>query len=76
MFWIFLYELTNFFTNKIQYILDNNNVSNLNNNNMNLIQYIDFTSLCEDYNLTTGDITPSQILEIESVLEQFVKQNK
>ena len=76
MFWIFLYELTNFFTNKIQYILDNNNVSNLNNNNMELIQYIDFTSLCEDYNLETGDITPMQQLEIENVLKQFIKQNK
>ena len=76
MFWIFLYELTNFFTNKIQYILDNNNVSNLNNNNMELIQYIDFTSLCEDYNLETGDITPMQTFEIENVLKQFIKQNK
>ena len=43
---------------------------------MNLIQYIDFTSLCEDNNLTTGDITPSQQLELENVLKQFVKQNK
>lgn len=76
MFLIFLYELTNFFTNKIQYMLDNNNVSNLNNNNMELIQYIDFTSLCEDYNLETGDITPMQQLEIENVLKQFIKQNK
>ena len=56
--------------------LDNNNVSNLNNNNMELIQYIDFTSLCEDYNLETGDITPMQQLEIENVLKQFIKQNK
>ena len=56
--------------------MDNNNVTNLNNNNMNLIQYIDFTSLCEDHNLTTGDITPMQTFEIEYVLKQFIKQNK
>ena len=43
---------------------------------MNLIQYIDFTSLCEDYNLETGDITPMQTFEIEYVLKQFIKQNK
>jgi len=43
---------------------------------MELIQYIDFTSLCEDYNLETGDITPMQQLEIENILKQFIKQNK
>lgn len=43
---------------------------------MALIEYIDFTSLCEDYDLTTGDITPMQQHELEYVLKQFVKQNK
>lgn len=43
---------------------------------MELIQYIDFTSLCEDYNLETGDITPMQTFEIEKILKQFIKQNK
>ena len=56
--------------------MDNNNVNTLNNNYMNLLQYIDFTSLCEDYNLETGDITPMQTFEIEYVLKQFIKQNK
>ena len=75
-FYINLLYCLNIFTDKIQYTLDNNNVSNLNNNNMELIQYIDFTSLCEDYNLETGDITPMQQFEIENVLKQFIKQNK
>ena len=43
---------------------------------MQLTQYIDFTSLCNDYNLKTNDITPMQKFEIEYVLKQFVKQNK
>ena len=43
---------------------------------MNLIQYIDFSSICDDFNLETGDITPMQQFEIEYVLKQFVKQNK
>ena len=43
---------------------------------MNLIQYIDFSSICDDFNLETGDITPMQQFEIECVLKQFIKQNK
>lgn len=43
---------------------------------MQLIQYIDFTSLRNDYNLKTNDITPMQTFEIEYVLKQFIKQNK
>ena len=43
---------------------------------MNLIQYIDFSSICDDFNLETGDITPMQTFEIEYVLKQFIKQNK
>ena len=43
---------------------------------MDLIQYIDFASLCDDYNLTTGDISPNQQFEIENILQQFINQNK
>lgn len=75
-FYTTLHTIFNIFTDKTYYSLDNICVSNLNNNNMELIQYIDFTSLCEDYNLETGDITPMQQLEIENVLKQFIKQNK
>ena len=40
-----------------------------------LIQYIDFTSICEDYNLTSGDITPNQQFELENIIKQFINQN-
>jgi len=43
---------------------------------MELLQYIDFTSICDDFNLETGDITPSQQLELENIISQFIKQNK
>jgi len=42
----------------------------------NLLQYIDFTSICEDNNLTNGDITPTQTIELETILKQFINQNK
>lgn len=43
---------------------------------MQLINYIDFTSICEDNNLTNGDITPNQQIELETILQQFINQNK
>jgi hypothetical protein len=41
-----------------------------------LIQYIDFTSICNDYNLKSGDISPNQQIELEIILQQFINQNK
>jgi len=43
---------------------------------MELIQYIDFASICDDFNLETGDITPTQQVELENIIKQFIKQNK
>ncbi len=43
---------------------------------MQLINYIDFTSICEDNNLTSGDISPNQQIELENILQQFINQNK
>jgi len=40
------------------------------------VDYIDFGRICEDHNLTSGDITPSQIIEIERIIKEFIKQNK
>ena len=39
-------------------------------------RYIDFGGICEDYNLTSGDITPSQTIELERIIKEFIKQNK
>lgn len=43
---------------------------------MSLTNYIDFTSICEDNNLTSGDLSFSQELELEKILQQFINQNK
>tara|TARA_R100000541_G_scaffold16838_4_gene26508 strand:+ start:1044 stop:1181 length:138 start_codon:yes stop_codon:yes gene_type:complete len=40
-----------------------------------LLNYIDFTSMCEDNDLTSGDITPLQTVELENILQQFINQN-
>ena len=42
----------------------------------NLLQYIDFTSICEDNNLKHGDITPTQTIELENIIQEFINQNK
>ena len=41
-----------------------------------MLEYIDFTSICEDYDLTSGDITPFQTIQLENIIKEFVKQNK
>ena len=41
-----------------------------------LLNYIDFSSICEDNNLTSGDITPTQTIELENIITEFIKQNK
>lgn len=41
-----------------------------------LLNYIDFTSICEDNNLTSGDISPTQTIELENIITEFIKQNK
>ena len=40
-----------------------------------LLEYIDFTSICEDFNLTSGDISPTQIVELENIIKEFINQN-
>ena len=41
-----------------------------------MLKYVDFTSICEDYNLTSGDITPNQTLQLENIIKEFINQNK
>ncbi len=45
-------------------------------NEFSLIQYIDFTSICDDYNLKYGDLSPKQQIDLEIILQQFINQNK
>ena len=41
-----------------------------------MLEYIDFTSICEDYDLTSGDLSPTQTLELERLIVEFINQNK
>ena len=41
-----------------------------------IINYIDWEQICEDFNLKHGDISPHQTNEIIKILNEFIKQNK
>ena len=42
----------------------------------NILDYIDFTSICEDHNLETGDLSPMLTMVLTQALNQFIQQNK
>lgn len=39
-------------------------------------RYIDFSSICQDYDLTEGGLAPEQLIKLEDILIQFIIQNK
>jgi hypothetical protein len=39
-------------------------------------KYIDWNSIVEDYNLKTGDVSPHDLVELERILETYIKNNK
>ena len=41
-----------------------------------LLYYIDFQSICEDYQLDEGGLSPEQHLQLENILIEFILQNK
>lgn len=41
-----------------------------------LLKYIDFQAICEDFNLDEGGLSPEQHLELEDLLMEFIIQNK
>jgi hypothetical protein len=43
---------------------------------MELLDYINFEKICTDNNLETGDLTFTQTLELENILQRFINQNK
>ena len=43
---------------------------------MEILNYIDFGSICEDYELKYGDLSPEQTMQLEEILNEFIKQNK
>jgi hypothetical protein len=40
-----------------------------------LLEYIDFQSISEDYDLKRGDISPHQVQQLRIILAEFIKQN-
>ena len=43
---------------------------------MELLDYINFEKIVKDNNLKTGDLTFTQTLELENILQRFINQNK
>lgn len=43
---------------------------------MDLLDYIDWNGICEDYELSYGDLSPDQAIKLENILKEFIKQNK
>lgn len=41
-----------------------------------LVEYIDFQGVCEDFNLVFGDLSPDQQYKLEGILQEFINQNK
>lgn len=43
---------------------------------MDLLDYIDWNGICEDFDLSYGDLSPDQVIKLENILKEFIKQNK
>jgi hypothetical protein len=41
-----------------------------------LLNYIDFNSICEEHNLTSGDLPFHDQVTIEIILQRFIDTNK
>lgn len=41
-----------------------------------LLLYIDFQAICEDFDLDEGGLAPEQHLDLENILIEFILQNK
>ena len=41
-----------------------------------LLDYIDWSAICEDHSLKHGDITPYQTEMLNSLIQDFISQNK
>jgi len=40
-----------------------------------LIDYIDFHAICDDYNLESGDISINDIDSLETIISNFIESN-
>ena len=41
-----------------------------------LLKYIDFQAICEDFDLDEGGLSPEQLIAFKELLIQFIQQNK
>lgn len=41
----------------------------------NLLNYISWDSLCDDFGLKTGDISMTQEITLNKILNEFIEQN-
>lgn len=41
-----------------------------------LLKYIDFQAICEDFDLDEGGLAPEQHFNLENILIEFILQNK
>ena len=44
--------------------------------NKELIDYVNWENICKDNNLKFGDISLDQTIQIELLIQEFIKQNK
>lgn len=42
----------------------------------NLLDYINWSGIVNDYALTSGDLSLEQEMELEKLLKQYIEQNK
>jgi hypothetical protein len=38
--------------------------------------YINFSAICEDFDLDEGGLAPEQLMDLERILIEFIQQNK
>lgn len=43
---------------------------------MELLNYIDFSGICKDYQLKYGDLSPEDTYKLEEIIKRFISTNK
>lgn len=43
---------------------------------MEIIKYIKWKKIVNNYNLKSGDLSPGQLTQIQKIIKDFIKQNK
>jgi hypothetical protein len=43
---------------------------------MELLNYINFSEICEDHQLSSGDLSPEDTFKLEEIIKRFISTNK